>query len=324
MNTPDRIVITGLGNFLADRLAQRLLESCPSVRVMAAGFRVPTALRGRINLCPIDLGEDSSGEALADFCRNQEVDVLAHLVFEPAPGETFSGGPDWLFRAAENVAVAMAGSSVSRLVVSSSTMLYGARPENPNFCSEEHPLRGHRDSPWLRDQCRAEESILRMAVRHPERDISILRHCWVSSPGCFDPIAQYFASDVVPTPLGRDPLLQFVHEQDLLDAYLRAVLESHPGVFNVVGEGVLPVSRLLALAGKRGLPLPTRLLRATPRAPSLGFGDESPDSFFDFLRYLFVADGTRGWREFGKPHYTTKEAWIAFVSSRRPLHSVVS
>jgi hypothetical protein len=44
---------------------------------------------------------------------------------------------------------------------------------------------------------------------------------------------------------------------------------------------------------------------------------DAPAAFFDYLRYLWVADGKRGWDAFGEPEYSTKEAWISFVSSRR-------
>jgi hypothetical protein len=30
-----------------------------------------------------------------------------------------------------------------------------------------------------------------------------------------------------------------------------------------------------------------------------------------------VADGQRGWDAFGEPVYTTREAWLSFVSTRR-------
>ena len=44
---------------------------------------------------------------------------------------------------------------------------------------------------------------------------------------------------------------------------------------------------------------------------------DPPAAFFDYLRYLWVADGQRGLDAFGEPAYSTKEAWISFVSSRR-------
>ena len=44
---------------------------------------------------------------------------------------------------------------------------------------------------------------------------------------------------------------------------------------------------------------------------------DPPAGFYDYLRYLWVADGERGWNAFGEPVYTTREAWISFVSARR-------
>ena len=129
-----------------------------------------------------------------------------------------------------------------------------------------------------------------------------------------DSVVRYFDARWVPTALGYDPLFQFVHEADALRAFEIASLEGRPGTFNVVADGVLPLSTLLRIAGKQSLPLPSPLLaRFFPWSES---GD-SPQAFFDYLRYLWVADGSRGYEAFGKPHYTTREAWMAFVSARR-------
>ena len=116
--------------------------------------------------------------------------------------------------------------------------------------------------------------------------------------------------------VNADPLLQWIHEDDVVDRFERAALEPHPGVFNIVGRGVLRLSTLLRLAGKRALPLPKALLHPLVRRPDHAPDGDRPAAFFDFLRYLWVADGERGWREFGEPVYTTQEAWMSFVTSR--------
>jgi UDP-glucose 4-epimerase len=136
-------------------------------------------------------------------------------------------------------------------------------------------------------------------------------------PSYFDHVVAYFERPVVATLLGYDPLLQFVHEEDCLRAYERALLESHPGIYNVVGKGVWPLSTLLRLAGKRSLPLLPQLLYRMGDYPSKAQTGDGPSGFYDYLRYLWVAAGERGWAAFGEPEYSTKEAWIAFVSSRR-------
>jgi UDP-glucose 4-epimerase len=117
--------------------------------------------------------------------------------------------------------------------------------------------------------------------------------------------------------MGYDPLLQLVHEEDVVNAFERAVLASHPGIFNVVGRGVLPLSTLLRLAGKRILSLPSPLLYRMAYYPTQQQIGDPPAAFYDYLRYLWVADGRRGWDAFGEPIYSSKEAWISFVSARR-------
>ena len=75
-----------------------------------------------------------------------------------------------------------------------------------------------------------------------------------------DPVVRHFACPVVPMLLGYDPLLQFVHEEDCLEAFEQAMLDAHPGVYNVVAPGALPLSTLLRLAGNARAPLPAPLL----------------------------------------------------------------
>ena len=79
----------------------------------------------------------------------------------------------------------------------------------------------------------------------------------------------------------------------------------------------MPLSTLLAQAGKRALPVPRSLLYRTAWLASQSASGDPPEGFFDYLRYLWVADGGLGWNEFGEPLYSTGEAWSAFVGSRR-------
>jgi len=136
-------------------------------------------------------------------------------------------------------------------------------------------------------------------------------------PAFFDAVVAFFDADWVPTFMGYDPLLQFVHEDDLLYVFERATLESHPGVFNVVARGVVPLSALLANAGKWRLPVPQAWLARAADTAAVRSNLGSVQALADYLRFLWVADGSRGWAEFGEPLYSTREAWSAFVGGRR-------
>lgn len=314
---PRTVAITGLGGFLGHRLAERLLEAPVPPRIVALGPRRPLRLQGRVAFESVDLTEPTADGHLAERLEEHGVEVLVHTAFRRAPTPDLEADHELETVGSLHVMNACAAAKVRRLVLASSTMLYGPRPDNPNFLSEEHPLRGHPEAHCVRNRVEVEELLGDWRARHPDVEVTVLRSCWVMGPTYDDHVVRYFERPVVPVVLGYDPLLQFVHEDDLLDVFERATLESHPGVFNVVGPGVLPLSTLLAVAGKRAWRLPGPLLYRLASVPSQAESGDPPAAFYDYLRYLWVADGERGWREFGDPAYTTREAWMSFVSSRR-------
>ena len=315
-----RIAITGLGSFVGQRLVERLLDrEQPPTLVgldVRRPFRVPAGLRFR----EIDLTDPVADARLSEILRQERIDVVVHLAFRRFPSRDTDYDHDLETLGSLHVMSACAAAKVRRLVVQSTTMVYGAHPDNPNFLDESQPLRGHAGAHNVQNRVEMERILADWSARHSAVELTVLRHCWVMGPSYFDRTVEFFEAKRVPTILGFDPLLQFVHEDDLLDVFEQATLESHPGVFNIAGRGVLPLSTLLAQAGKRAVPVPRPVLYRTAWLASQSASGDPPAGFFDYLRYLWVADGARGWAEFGEPVYSTSEAWSAFVGSRRMRH----
>lgn len=316
-SAPASIAVTGLKSFVGSRLLARLLERTPTIRVVGIDVRRPFRLDERVRFHNVDLSEPDAGAKLADVLRQERVEALVHCAFRREPTPDLEMDHEVETIGSLHVLNACAAAKLHRLVVASSTMLYGPRADNPNFLTEAHPLRGHPQAHCVSNRVEVEELVGDWSTRHPDTEVSVLRSCWTLGTSARDPVEGYFSLPIVPTLLGYDPLLQFVHEDDLLDAYEHATLASFPGVTNVVGRGVLPLSTLLRLGGRRNLPLPARLLYRMASAPSQAQSGDPPGGFYDYLRYLWVADGRRGWDRFGEPEYTTQEAWISFISSRR-------
>jgi UDP-glucose 4-epimerase len=319
VSDPSVIGITGLGTVIGRRLGERLLGRSPALRVVGFDLRRPAWLGEDVDFCPLDLTDPTAGSRLADAFRRYGIEILVHAAFRTDPTPDLDRDHELETIGSLHVMNACAAAEVKRLVVASSTMLYGPRQDNPNFLTEEHPLRGHPDAHSVNNRVEAEALLADWAVRHPTTEVTVLRTCWVLGRHGSDRVTRYLSLPVVPKLLGYDPLMQFIHEEDCIRAFEEATLESHPGVWNVVGRGVLPLSNLLRLAGKRILALPAPLLYRMAYYPSQSRSGDPPNGFYAYLRHLWVADGSRGWREFGEPMYTTKEAWIDFVSARRML-----
>ena len=312
---PGVVAILGLRTFVGRELALRLASR--SVRVVGLDLRRPFGLDERVGFHRVDLTAPRADAAIAEILEKERVEAVLHAAFrtDPTPDLELDHELDTI--GSLHVMNACAAAKVRRLVVASSTMLYGPYPDNPNYLTEEHPLRGHPAAHAVGDRIEMEQLLDDWRERHPDAEVTVLRACWAIGPTFSNRIVRYLSLPVVPLPIGYDPLLQLVHEQDLLDVFERALFTSRPGVFNVVGRGVLPVSTLFRLARKRTIPLPSPLLDRLSYYSSQGQTGDPPAAFFDYLRYLWVADGQRGWDAFGEPAYSTKEAWISFVSSRR-------
>lgn len=317
VSAPGVIAITGLKTTVARQLAERLLERTPQLRVVGIDLRRPFRLDGRMRFHRVDLSEPTAGDRVADVLRRERVDALVHCAFRREPTPDLEMDHEVETIGSIHVMNACAAAKVKRLVVASSTMVYGPRPDNPNFLTESHPLRGHPGAHCVANRIEMESLLDDWVEKHPDTEVTVLRPCWLFGPTHWDHVVRYFALPFVPMLMGYDPLLQLVHEEDVVSAFERAVLAPHPGVFNVVGTGVLPLSTILRLAGKRILPLPSPLLYRMAYYPTQQQIGDPPAAFYDYLRYLWVADGRKGWEAFGEPAYSTKEAWISFVSARR-------
>ncbi len=317
LSSPGVIAITGLGSFLGRALMERLLVRSPALRIVGLGRKRPFGLDSRVRFHGVDLTDPAADGRVAEVLVRERVEAVVHAAFRSEPTADLEGDHELDTIGSIYVMNACEAAKIKRLIVVSSTMLYGARPDNPNFLSESHPLRGHPEAHAIQNRVEVESLVSEWSRRNPDTEVTVLRNGWIFGPTHNDHIVRYFALPVVPKLMGYDPLMQCVHEDDCVHALETATLHPHPGVFNVVGRGVLPLSTFLRLAGKRILSLPPPLLYRMAYYPSQGQTGDRPEGFYDYLRYLWVADGQRGWNAFGEPIYTTREAWMAFVSSRR-------
>lgn len=317
MNSPGVIAITGLSSFLGRSLVRRLLQGSANLRIVGLDQRRPYRLDPLVRFHSLDLTEPTADSRVAEVFAEERVEAVVHTAFRSEPTADLEMDHELETIGSLHVMNACAAAKVKRLVVASSTMLYGPWPDNPNFLTEQHPLRGHPGSHSVSNRIQVESLLAKWRARNPDTEVTVLRNCWIFGPTYWDHVVRYFSRPLVPKLMGYDPLMQFIHEEDCVHALETAILHQHPGVFNVTGRGVVPLSTILRMAGKRILPTPAPILYRMAYYPSQRQTGDPPEGFYDYLRYLWVADGQRGWDAFGEPIYTTREAWMSFVSTRR-------
>jgi UDP-glucose 4-epimerase len=240
---------------------------------------------------------------------------VVHAAFLSAPTHASAWAHELESIGTMHVLNAAAECQVRKLVEWSQTVVYGAHPLNPNFLTEEHELRGEASrSRWVKDKVEAEKQVRRFRRENPETLVTVLRTGATLGPHIRNFATRFFARPLAPVMMGYDPLMQLVHERDVIDAFELAVQNDVPGEFNIVGDGVLPYSTILAMMGKLPLPLPHFVAKPLSHALWMTQIFDSPPNFLDFLRFLCVADGAKAKRVLGfAPKYDIKATIRDFI-----------
>lgn len=170
---------------------------------------------------------------------------------------------------------------------------YGAAADAPLYHGESDPPMAVTTFPELADLVAADLYAGSALWRFPKLETVVLRCCYTLGPERHGTLATFLRGRRVPTILGYDPLFQFMHEHDMADAVCLALERCDRGVYNVAGPQPLPLSQIIALAGRTAVPVPEPLFRLM----SGRFGlPKLPAGAVSHLKYPVVIDD-RSFRE---------------------------
>lgn len=312
------IAITGTTGFVGSMVLRALgrKKRCP--RLIAIDRYPPAIDSPHCTFVECDFTAPTADQQLASVFQEHGVDTIVHAALHSQPKrnseyshELQSIGTMYLLHAAN-------AAKVRKLILSSTTEVYGAFPDNPLFLSETHPLRGAALSSFLRDRIDVEKQFARYATAHADTVVTLLRPCTVLGPKVRNYKTHLLKQPVIATVMGYDPMVQFVHEQDVIRAFLRVIDHDAPGAFNIVGDGVLPLSRAMAMIGKPCLPIPRPVLWHTTTLLWHLNVQHTPPSHIHFWQYPCIADGVKAAHDLGfRPVYSMQEVLLSFRESQR-------
>ena len=314
------VAITGAYSFIGAELTRRLEADRRYARVLAIDVRKPSFPVSKTQFHKIDLTMPTADADLAALFKREGVDTVVHAAFLSTPTHNSAWAHELESIGTMHVLNAASEAEVGKFVLFSTTLVYGASPLNPNFIGERHELRGHPKSRFVKDKVEAERQTERFARENPETVVTILRTAATLGPTIRNFATRFFQRSLCPVLMGYDPLMQFVHESDVIDAFLLAIEGDHPGAFNIAGEGVLPYTTVLALLGRIPLPMPSFVAYPVSRALWMTQIFDSPPNFLDLLRFLCVVDGDKARRELGfHPRFDIKHTLLDFLGVAPPL-----
>jgi UDP-glucose 4-epimerase len=314
-----RIAITGAASFLGARLLRRLVEQRGARSVVVVDVTHPPAALHNVGYHLVDLTLPGADRKLVEVLRDEGVKTVIHTAFFTDPRRDTSYSHELESIGTMNLMGGCTAAGVQHVVQRSFTAVYGAHGRNPAFLTEEDVPRPDEGFFWVKDKLEAEQHALSFARRYPQMKVSVLRLAPLLGPGLFSFYTRLFARRAVTVVMGYDPLLQFLHPDDALAAFLVALDRGASGVFNIVPRDTISLLTALHLAEKVTVPVPHPLAKGLADAAwSTGLG-EAPGGFVDYVRYLFVADGAKAGRELGfEARYGSRESLLDYLAYRYP------
>lgn len=313
-----RYVITGGSGYIGSRLVELLAAREDTERVVIADVRPPRAFRPRIEYRELDVRDAAGARALLEEVRP---DALVHLAFVLNPIRDERAMYDIDVNGTHNVLEAASAAGVEQVLVTSSTTAYGAFPDNPVPLTEEHPVRGVPDFEYARDKTESDRLCQLWALRHPERTMTIVRPCIVFGPNVDNYIVRSWTDQpFLPDVGGLDAPVQFVHEDDLVDAIARLLAGRHGGIYNVTGDGTLTWRETAEIAGVKVRRMPPALARRIGAVMWRIGQAEAPPGMLHFLTHPWVASNEKVKRTLGwTPRYTSREVFVETMRAKGKL-----
>lgn len=308
------VLVTGVADYWGDRVARQLAADTNN-QVIGLDVEEPKVEIKGLNFIQADI----RSPLLADLLKAEHVDTVCHLKFVESDKPDEADFEINVFGSMK-VLGACVQAHVHKVIIISTTAVYGAHPDNSSFLIEEHPLRGSLSNGYIRVMVEVEKFLSDFLSQGTDVMVTILRFPGIIGPTSDTPLTRYLRKSLVPVLLGFDPMMQIIHEDDVVQALAFASLNDVHGIYNVAAEGVMPLRRLIGLAGKIPIPVFHPIAywgAALFSETSLRLANMVPIEL-EYLRYPWVTDLNKMHNEFGyTPRYNAEQALVEFAEQSR-------
>jgi nucleoside-diphosphate-sugar epimerase len=250
------------------------------------------------------------------------VDVVVHADLDLAPDSDARQRRAFNVRGAQTVLTSAAAGRVGRVVLLTSAMVYGARPDNPVPLPEDAPLAAEADSSVAGDLLEIEQLARRSPRTNPGMAVTVVRPAALVGDSIDTLVTRHFEAPRLLTLKGCAPRWQFCHVDDLTSALEFTVSGGIDGQFTVGCDGWLEQDEVEQISGLKSIELPARLTFGTAqRLHRLGV-TPAPAMDLRYVVYPWVTDAAAlraaGWH----PRFANAEALRALLDQRQGRYAV--
>lgn len=293
------VVVTGAAGAMGAHVADRLAANVNVGRLIGIDRRQADGVE-RFDLLDSDL---------ADLVSS--ADVLVHLAATPMGNSSDGEDASTDKLLAQRTLEAATSVGVRHVVIMSSTMVYGAWPDNPLPLTEAAVVRPNPEFRFAMTRVEIEDMAERWAKEN-DRAVTIIRAAPTMARGRQNILALHLRNSAALRNSDGDAPAQFLHAEDLAAAVEILVAGRHTGTFNVSADGWLRPSEVIALRGVPETPVrvPGVVISAVSNARRQ-LGARTHPGLTSYLQHPWVVANDKlkalGW----EPEFSNAEAYVA-------------
>ncbi len=301
------VLLTGISGNLG-RMVTKLLHT--HERVIGIDRRAIAGKPKDVDHYQIDLRKKKTDEVF----RKNPIKAIIHMGIMHDPRMSAEDHHSFNVLGTMKVLECAAKYGVKKVVVLSSANVYGPSPENSNFLNEDAPLMAASRFPSVRDLIEVDMLAHGFFWRQPGIETVVLRPVHIVGPTVKNAPSNYLRLARPWVMAGFDPMMQLIHLEDVARALIEALKPGRKGVYNVVGPGQVPLSKVFRELGRTTIPLPHMLARPLLSTLFKYRMASYPPEELDHIQFLCMVDGAR---------WATETGWHSRYSMRETIRSVL-
>jgi UDP-glucose 4-epimerase len=263
---------------------------------------------------------DIRDENFIEWVKQIKPDVIIHLASIIQLPETMSReqAHDVDVKATQKLLDAAVSIGVKKIVVTSSGAAYGYWSDNPQWLTEDMPVRGNDDYFYSSHKRQVEEMLAAYREKYPQLQQVVLRPGTVLGPNFENPITNIFSKNIITGIAGSKSPFVIIWVDDLVAYLIEAATTGVTGVFNVAGDGTLTLKQIAKHLNKPYLGIPSGLLRGMLRIlKPLGLSQYGSEQV-KFIEFRPVLSNKKIKKVFKhQPEKTTEQAFFSFLKQSK-------
>ena len=305
-----KILITGAAGDIGSRLVE-YFNNDTSVELYTTALNDLASHVSSIHKC-FDIRDID----FIEWVKEIKLDVIIHLASIIQLPESMSREEAFEIDviATENLVKAAIEVGVEKFVVTSSGAAYGYWKDNPQWLTEDMPVRGNEDYFYSSHKRQVEEMLAKYRLSHPQLQQVVLRPGTVLGPNFNNPITNMFSKKTIVGIAGSRSPFVIIWVDDLVAYLIEAAKSNVEGVFNVAGDGTLTLKEIATHLNKPYLSIPSWFLRAALFVfKKLHLSQYGPEQV-KFIEFRPVLSNQKIKQKFThQPEKTTEQAFLSFI-----------